>query len=144
MTITNNYPYQDWNFGRNGAQLYINQLLDQWPTDVYFSGSGENIITGNRNLPNTPDKNPVKLAFKLWNNALQKGRSSWDQIAVLFAVRPQYFKVDSIGSLRQNEQYQTFWDSKMNRKTHYKVILNLDNEEIEDIIENLMGELPDN
>ena len=37
-------------------------------------------------MPQTPVDNPVREAYRLWNDALSAGRSSWDQIAVLAAV----------------------------------------------------------
>jgi len=94
MTLTDSIPFNDWNFGRNGTAPYIDELLKLWPAKIFFSGAGENIITGNKKLPGTSDQSPVKKAYELWgNNALKNGRSSWDQIAVLFAARPEYFKV---------------------------------------------------
>lgn len=75
------------------------KVFSDWPTPVIISGFeiGEKILTGNRLIQNDAIQNsPVKDAFRV---ALQKdkntvGRNSWDQTAVLVAVRgiAPYFK----------------------------------------------------
>lgn len=77
-----------WNFGANGAARYSRPLVAEWPGAVVFSGyeAGSDIVTGSC-LLGTPDDNPVKTAYRLWDNALENGRASWDQTAVLYAVR---------------------------------------------------------
>ncbi len=142
MTHTGNAPVKDWNFGMNGAAVHIKGLLKEWPARVYFSGSGDDIITGNKKLPSTPVNNPVRKAYGLWNNALTTGRSSWDQLAVLFAVRPYYFKIDSSGTLEQNNKFETYWNSQVDNPKHYRIIPAKSNVELETIIEDLMSEQP--
>lgn len=142
MTHTNTEPHQDWNFGRNGAQNYIQELLKKWPADVYFSGEGSDILTGNKKLPSTPKNNPVRKAYELWNNALEDGRSSWDQLAVLFAVRPEYFQINSDGSLQQNNESKTFWNTRSDNSKHYKVIPKIEKTALENTIEELMSQAP--
>ncbi len=142
MTYTGNSPVKDWNFGMNGAAVYIKELLKEWPSKVYFSGEGESIITGNKKLPSTPLNNPVRKAYELWNNALITGRSSWDQLAVLFAVRPYYFKIESAGTLEQNNKFETYWNLQVDNPKHFKTIPSKTNIELETIIEDLMSEPP--
>lgn len=146
MTHTDENPVNDWNFGKNGTASYVCGLLKLWPTDVYFSGSGSDVITGNIKLINTPMNNPVRKSYELWgNNALKNGRSSWDQIAVLYAARPQLFSIES-GELRQNDQFETYWIPTPKRssvaRNHFKVIPSIDKEEMESIIEGMMSEKP--
>lgn len=60
----------------------------QWPTRVVFSGAeiGAPIQTGGDLFKSmAPVRSPVRRAYELYNNF--RGRSSWDQTAVLFAVR---------------------------------------------------------
>lgn len=142
MTYTGNSPVKDWNFGMNGAAVHIKELLKEWPTRVYFSSAGHDIITGNKKLPSTPVNNPVRKAYELWNNALTTGRSSWDQLTVLFAVRPYYFKIDSLGTLEQNNKFETYWNSQVNNAKHHKIIPAKSKIELETIIEDLMSEPP--
>lgn len=142
MAYTGNSPLRDWNFGRNGAEIYVDELLEQWPTEIYISGAGTEIITGNKKLPSTPSNNPVKKAYALWNNALIHGRSSWDQIAVLFAARPFYFVTDSHGGLVKNSKSETLWNPHVNNPNHHRIIPRISNSELETIIEDLMSERP--
>jgi hypothetical protein len=142
MAYAGDSPVRDWNFGRNGAEHYADKLLKEWPTPIYISGAGTDIITGNRKLPLTPSNNPVRKAYALWNNALIHGRSSWDQIAVLFAVRPFYFATDSQGALEKNTRSETYWNREAPDGKHHRVIPKKSNSELEAIIEDLMSELP--
>ena len=143
MTHTDTVPANDWNFGKNGAAPYLKAVLANWPTDVYFSGAGKDIITGNKKLPLVEDGNPVKEAYRLWgDNALVNGRSSWDQVAVLFAARPEYFDVQR-GALSQNDALETKWEPGTTRRpAHFKIIPNRQNDEMAKIIEDLMSASP--
>jgi len=61
-----------------------------WPTTIVYSGFeiGKPIMTGERLFTETPENNPVRMAFQT-NPGLdaKKNRHSWDETAVLFAVR---------------------------------------------------------
>lgn len=68
------------------------KVFDEWPTSVILSGFeiGEKILTGTRLIHNEAIQNsPVKDAFAIAlakdNNTV--GRNSWDETAVLVAVR---------------------------------------------------------
>ena len=78
----------------------IVEAAARWPGTIYFSGRGRKVLTG-RTLDKTPADNPVRLAYKLYLKKKKKpARSSWDQIALLFAVRPNapYWKLRTKGS----------------------------------------------
>lgn len=62
------------------------EAAQHWPTEVIFSGLGQNIITG-MSLQRTPETNPVRRVYDLYLKGTP-GRPSWDPIAVLYAVRP--------------------------------------------------------
>jgi hypothetical protein len=142
MTHTDTIPKTDWNFGKNGCAPFVTELLKLWPTQIFFSGAGEKIITGNNKLPETDPLNPVKKAYQLWgNNALLKGRCSWDQIATLFAARPDYFKTEK-GSLIQTDSFETVWNPNFINKNHFRVIPVISDCELEMIIEDLMSGPP--
>lgn len=142
MAHTQEKPNTGWNFGRNGTAPYVGKILEKWPKQAIFSGIGRDIITGNRLLPDTPDDNPVKEIYALWNGAIEKGRHSWDQVAVLVAVRPELFTFETSGSLRQVEEDKTFWDKRINNPNHSRVALKEGSEELEFLIEVLMSEPP--
>jgi inosine-uridine nucleoside N-ribohydrolase len=62
------------------------RALGDWPTPVVFSGFeiGARIKTGKR-LTTAPEANPVRAAYLHFNGL--ENRESWDQTAVLYAVR---------------------------------------------------------
>jgi len=132
-----------WNFSQNGMAEYIPELLEKCPCPLYLSSYGKSVITGNVKLPHTPENNPVRKAYEsfIWN-CLEKGRPSWDQIAVLFAVRPQYFKIESQGSVEQMEDKSVHWNNQKNNPKHYYVLPKISDAEMQDIIEGLMSEQP--
>ena len=142
MTYTDTLPKRDWNFGKNGIQPYITPLLKQWNKPFYISSYGGTVLTGNKKLPLVAENNPVKQAYRLWKNKLVDGRPSWDQVTVLYAARPALFKTDSMGSLVQDNFYQTHWDTSITNKNHHKVVPIISNDELVTIIEDLMTELP--
>jgi len=141
MAYADTLPKRDWNFGKNGAETCIVDLLKQWPKPLYISGFGK-AKTGNKKLPATPETNPVKQAYRLWKNSLAEGRNSPDQIAVLFAVRPQYFIIENDGSIQRNSNIETFWDTHIKDEKQHRVIPILENTKLEEIIEDLMSEPP--
>jgi inosine-uridine nucleoside N-ribohydrolase len=62
--------------------------VNRWPKQVVFSGAeiGNPIKTGGENFrKHAPLQSPVRRAYELYNQF--RGRSSWDQTAVLYAVR---------------------------------------------------------
>jgi hypothetical protein len=60
--------------------------IEHWPTPIIFSGGelGSRIQTG-AGLTKLPADSPVRRAYKLYNGLTN--RASWDQTAVLYAVR---------------------------------------------------------
>jgi inosine-uridine nucleoside N-ribohydrolase len=63
-------------------------VLARWPTSATFSGGelGEKVMTGARLIRrNDPARNPVARAYREYTGG--KDRMSWDQTAVLHAVR---------------------------------------------------------
>ncbi len=141
MGGTPEQPGRDWNLGENGVGAYMDELLSVWPTEVFFSPVGETVITGNRKLPASPVNNPVREAYRLWNNALEKGRSSWDQVAVLYAVRPHLFEVQH-GTMRHVSGTHVVWDPKATQSKHHRVLPRLSDSALAEMIEDLMAQPP--
>ena len=139
MAYTGEKPIIDWNFGRNGSGPYVGEVLEEWPHDLIFSGFGEGILTGHKKLPKTSDYNPVKLCYQLWNNAINTGRHSWDQIAVLAAVRPHLFEFQKKGSMVQDKDLKVHWDSNKDNPKHIKVSKIVNEAELTELIEELMA-----
>src|SRR5690606_4953038 len=76
-------------FAARGSGPAAAYVMENWPTPILFSGFtlGERIKTGPA-LKSLPPSHPVRRAYAGHSsNPLEKGRSSWDQTAVLAAVR---------------------------------------------------------
>ena len=86
----------EYNFAAFEAGPDTQFVVDHWPTPILFTGFeiGERIITG-RTLPQTPVANPVRVAYELYNKCA--GRASWDQTAILAAVRAPEVYWDVVG-----------------------------------------------
>ena len=114
-------------------------VIDNWPTPLVISQHGESVYTGAR-LAETAAENPVREAFYRRFNGQYKGRSSWDQIAVLYGVRglSDYFTEVTDGKGRLSNGYE--WEMKPGFRSYLKV--RLSDSEFVRIIENLMIKPP--
>ena len=133
-----------WNFQAMGMSEYCQELLDKWTLPFYMSPNGRSIRTGNRLLPKTPETNPVREAYRLWGKgtAITKGRSSWDQIAVLFVARPDLFNIKSSGRIERLADGKVVWNEKVDRPNHHLVLPKPSDDEMAAIIEELMARKP--
>lgn len=133
-----------WNFEQMGMAAYCQELLDKWPVAFYISPAGADVKTGHRLLPNTPETNPVREAYRLWDTgtAITDGRSSWDQIAVLFVARSELFKVESAGRVERGADTVVFWNPREDNPNHHLVTPKRTSEEMAAIIEELMARPP--
>ena len=114
-------------------------VIHNWPTRLVVSQHGESVYTGAR-LAETPAENPVREAYYRRFNGQYKGRSSWDQIAVLYGVRglSDYFTEVTDGKGRLSNGYA--WEMKSGFRSYLEV--RLSDSEFVRIIENLMIEPP--
>lgn len=131
-----------WNFQQMGMSVYSRELLEEWPLPLWMSPSGADIKTGNRRLPQTPETNPVREAYRLWNTALVDGRSSWDQVAVLSVVRPELFELVPTGQVERTSEGRVFWNPDVDNPGHYLAAPKVSTDEMEQIIEELMARPP--
>ena len=72
-------------------------VMEHWPSPVILSGFeiGEKIITGRRTAAEGPADSPVAEAYRMsLPQDNPAGRNSWDQSAVLVAVRGGTLTVD--------------------------------------------------
>ena len=136
MGARQNDPF---NLFRHGTVEAAEKVFRDWPTPIVISQPGGNIRTG-ESLKGTPAQNPVREAYYRYFNESFKGRSSWDQIAVLYAVRGlRYFSLESEGGGRLRNGYsfpmKPGWRSYISTK--------LSNEEYEQILNKLMTKSPE-
>ena len=133
-----------WNFVQMGMSAYTEELLREWPVPFYISPAGRDILTGHRLLPATEEDNPVREAYRLWGpgTALTEGRSSWDQVAVLFSAHPEFFEVTNFGMVDLQADGNISWNRAENHPNHFLVEPGITGEKMAEIIEILMARPP--
>ena len=134
---------KEWNFEQDPAAAA--RVAADWPTPILFSGFeiGSRIHTGARMLAETPEKNPVRTAFTLYVGA-GKARESWDETAVLAAVRgPEaYWDVRWAGSVGvEAKDGSDRWVDQPNRGRAY-LIERASPETVAKAIDDLMVQRP--
>ena len=87
-----------FNFVRHGLIEETQLVIEYWPTPLLFTDFGGDLHTG-VSLSSTPPENPVREAYFRWFNGSFKGRSSWDQIAVLVGVRGELGGFEFTGNM---------------------------------------------
>ena len=120
-------------------------VLERWPTPILFSGFeiGERIFTGSKVAEKNDQNNPVSWAYKYnlatYENKPVKNRMSWDQTAVLCAIRDpeRYFYVCGPGKIIVNPSGYNNWDPD-STKDHYFLVHKYPYQDISDTLERLM------
>ncbi len=117
--------------------------IEQWPTKIIFSGFeiGEQIKTGLRLIEIPCENNPVKDVFAISIPQSEKdknGRMSWDQTAVLIAVKgyEKYFNINT-GRFVTFEDGHNEWKDSENGP-HAYVVTKMPVPQITELIEDLM------
>lgn len=100
---------------RGSAQI----SLADWPSSVkqVFQGNGGDIITGDALVGCTDNSNPCRKAIMDWTNG--DGRSSWDPLTVLAAVRgtgSAHMSENGGGYMTANEGGYESWSGGGNGK----------------------------
>src|SRR5690606_26895307 len=90
IVMGGDYPAgKEHNFAARGSSPFTGRVLPHWPTPILYSGSTlvKAIMTG-PSLASLPAKHPVHVAYAMHNSQpLTHGRPSWDQTAILAAIR---------------------------------------------------------
>jgi hypothetical protein len=72
----------NWLMDRQGAE----RVLNGWPTEVVVSPAGDDILTGAGLTGACAPENPFRRAYEIHRGGPGRSRSSWDQVAVLYAA----------------------------------------------------------
>lgn len=116
--------------------------VEHWPTPIVFSGYeiGRKILTGGR-TNDLPAGNPVRRAYELFNG--NRPHKSWDQTAVVFAVRGLDGKLDNVwgqaavGHCDVSPNGHNQWRLEPD-KNHARLIVRMPPGEVAAMIEELM------
>ena len=120
--------------------------IDHWPSKIIFSGYeiGQRIMTGAR-LRELPGSTPVRRAYELYNGL--RNRQSWDQTAVLYAVRgldgglSDYWELASEGYLDVDQDGSDVSRTSPDRD-HAYLVEKMNPQKIAEVIESLMLRAP--
>jgi len=115
-----------------------------WPGPIYFSGDGSAIQTGKLLRSETPTDNPVRRAYDLYLRS-RPTRPSWDQVALLYAVRPEapYWQVTTAGRNHIFPDGTNEWRSEPDDPRHRLIaIAPADRDTVREIIDRLMAHVP--
>lgn len=139
----------DWNLFQNGSASYSNYLVENFPRPAYFSDGGSNVMTG-KSLKYTPSRNIVRTVYRdwLWNmskKTLDDQRSSWDLIAVYFAVEGlgDYLKDSGNGRMEIDVEKGVRWhkDENIDNRTLIQQMENT-NESFGAYLNDMIGATP--
>jgi inosine-uridine nucleoside N-ribohydrolase len=138
--------------GNNGYEFNVMQditaskkVFDNWPTPITLTGLeiGKKIFTGiplinNDKIENSPVKDAYRISLAYDKN--NKGRYSWDQTAVLIAVKgiKPYFKYRSLNFTIQDDGKNALIPGNKIRYIQFKQTP----EQISKVIEDLMMHQP--
>ncbi|MEX2574057.1 MAG: hypothetical protein WD317_07160 [Balneolaceae bacterium] len=148
VVMGGHYPSgREHNFAARESHRFTGAALDRWPTRILFSGYelGENILTGPA-LNVLDPSHPVYRAYADHpSDPLVNGRQSWDQTAVLAAVRnPEfYWDLSGPGRVTVDEDGSNSWVDDPEGRHLYLIEREVPGpEKVASIIGELMGDMP--
>jgi len=100
----------EYNFHMDGKAAY--RVIRDWPGRIMFTGLGRDVMTGARLVAEAPADNPVPAFYRnFFKGHHVTARSSWDLIAVLYAVRglSDYFSAVRDGRCVARENGDNVW-----------------------------------
>lgn len=88
----------NWSMDATAAQYFFAHC----PVPIHISPEGRDILTGASFSLRLPPLHPLRRAYEIWLGGPGLGRSSWDPIAALYALRPDapVFSVRPFGNCR--------------------------------------------
>lgn len=100
----------EYNFTMDKAAAH--KVIRDWPGRIMFTGLGKDVMTGGRLVAQAPQENPVPAFYRNFFDANKvSARSSWDLIAVLYAVRglSDYFTAITDGKCTAQQDGTNQW-----------------------------------
>lgn len=128
----------EYNFHMDGAGAH--KVISEWPGKIVFTGLGKDVMTGGRLAAEGPKDNPVPAFYRNFFEGYKVSeRSSWDLIAVLYAVRgaSDYFAVVSDGKCVSREDGSNQWIPGPPRNHSY-LLYKMPEKELAAVIEDLL------
>ena len=120
--------------------LAAHKVVRDWPGKIMFTGLGSDVMTGARLMAHRTNDHPVRAFYSKFLEANKvSARSSWDQIAVLYAVRglSDYFTAVTDGQCISQEDGSNKWVPG-STKNHGYLVYKMPQEKLAAVIEDLM------
>ncbi len=135
----NNQGEGEYNFTMDLPAAH--HVITNWPAPIMFTGLGRDVMTGRRLMTEQPANNPIRAFYANFlkaNNVAE--RSSWDQIAVLYAVRglSDYFTAVTAGRCIPLEKGVSEWVPERQGKNHGYLVYRMPQAQLATVIEDLM------
>ncbi len=130
---------EDYNFRMDRPAAH--KVIKNWPGRIMFTGLGIDVMTGRRLMAEGPKNSPVRAFYGNFLKANKvTDRPSWDQIAVLYAVRglSGYFTVVTEGRCVIREDGRSEWLPDGKSRTHGYLVYRMPQAELAAAIEDLM------
>ncbi len=146
VCMAGGFPKGD-EFNVNQDAASSKKTFDNWPTPITFSGFeiGERVFTGlpliKSNIQNSPVKDVFAISIPKGGEEDKNGRKSWDQTAVLVAIRgwEKYYTVKPGKFVCQPKGTNT-WDSQ--GKNHQYLVEKMPAAQVSALINELMMHQP--
>ena len=120
-------------------------VIEEWPTPIMFSGHeiGAVIYTGACLSEETPEANPVRVAYERYHERPGGDNQSYDLTAVLYAARglANYWTAENGGSVHVLPDGRNAWQARPN-KAHARLIERMAPEQVASVLEGLMCHPP--
>lgn len=140
----------EWNFGACDAARWTRAVLEAWPTPIVFTGFeiGHKIVTG-RWLVDPANMTAMARTYRgfqswLGRPSFDHGNFSWDQTAVLYAVRGLenegrvYWTFGPRGNVVVDDDGRNLWAISESGQHRYLVEA-MPPDEVAELIDGLMG-----
>lgn len=113
--------------------------FENCPIDISVSPVGTHVITGAHLTDSLPEGHPLRTAYEEYNG-IRTGRSSWDLIAVLQAMKPDnpYQHLEPIGMVRANAAQQRMWCDENGSRHDTLVVSNITDEEMAAVLNEML------
>jgi len=128
----------DYNFTMD--RQAANMVIENWPGEIMFTGLGIDVMTGGRLVVDADKDNPVPAFYRnFFRGHKVTERSSWDLIAVLYAVRglSDYFTAVRDGHCIVKQDGGNQWIPGRH-KNHSYLVYKMPQAELADVIENML------
>jgi len=123
------------------------KAITQWPGPIVFAGREvcsvpSGLAVGSR-LAETPENNPVRIAYAAYHGGKVKARHPADLVAVLYAVRGlrDYWDAESAGAMDLQKDMTFTWRYDLNRPMGYLLKKKVDGQPNDRQIEKTIEEL---